>query len=187
MHKATCDDCGNKCEVPFKPTGSKPIYCSNCFKGKDDDNRSRGRNQRSGGRSDRYSDRRSDRQSFKATCDDCGSRCEVPFRPSGDKPIFCDKCFGGKRGSGSGRGGSDQFEKQFEILNTKLDKILKMITPTVTVDLKKETEEPKKAKKETKKKATTKKKVVTKKKAPAKKKSTTKKPAKKKAPAKKKK
>lgn len=32
MHRATCTDCGKSCEVPFKPTGSKPIYCSNCFK-----------------------------------------------------------------------------------------------------------------------------------------------------------
>ena len=31
MHPAVCDDCGVRCEVPFKPTGEKPIYCSNCF------------------------------------------------------------------------------------------------------------------------------------------------------------
>ncbi len=31
MHKATCDECGKGCEVPFRPTGEKPIYCSNCF------------------------------------------------------------------------------------------------------------------------------------------------------------
>ena len=24
MHKATCADCGNECEVPFKPSGDKP-------------------------------------------------------------------------------------------------------------------------------------------------------------------
>ena len=32
MHEATCDKCGNKCEVPFKPTGNKPVYCSDCFR-----------------------------------------------------------------------------------------------------------------------------------------------------------
>lgn len=32
MHSATCDDCGQRCEVPFKPNGKKPIFCSNCFK-----------------------------------------------------------------------------------------------------------------------------------------------------------
>lgn len=33
MHQATCSDCGQRCEVPFKPNGSKPIYCSHCFGG----------------------------------------------------------------------------------------------------------------------------------------------------------
>ncbi len=28
----TCDACGQKCEVPFKPTEGKPVYCSACFK-----------------------------------------------------------------------------------------------------------------------------------------------------------
>ena len=32
MHEAICDNCGNKCEVPFKPTGGKPVYCSDCFR-----------------------------------------------------------------------------------------------------------------------------------------------------------
>ena len=32
MHDATCNQCGNPCQVPFRPTGSKPIYCSACFK-----------------------------------------------------------------------------------------------------------------------------------------------------------
>lgn len=32
MHKVTCDGCGKECEVPFKPTESKPVYCSDCFK-----------------------------------------------------------------------------------------------------------------------------------------------------------
>ena len=32
MHEATCDKCGNKCEVPFKPTSGKPVYCSDCFR-----------------------------------------------------------------------------------------------------------------------------------------------------------
>ena len=32
MHEATCDRCGNKCEIPFKPTSGKPVYCSDCFR-----------------------------------------------------------------------------------------------------------------------------------------------------------
>ncbi|MFH2028513.1 MAG: CxxC-x17-CxxC domain-containing protein [Nanoarchaeota archaeon] len=32
MHEVTCDKCGERCEVPFKPTSSKPVYCSDCFR-----------------------------------------------------------------------------------------------------------------------------------------------------------
>ena len=28
----TCDSCRAKCEVPFKPTSNKPVYCSSCFR-----------------------------------------------------------------------------------------------------------------------------------------------------------
>ena len=31
MHKATCDECKKECEVPFKPTEGKPVYCKECF------------------------------------------------------------------------------------------------------------------------------------------------------------
>lgn len=31
LHKATCSECGKGCEVPFRPTGEKPVYCSDCF------------------------------------------------------------------------------------------------------------------------------------------------------------
>ena len=36
MHRATCAECGNSCEVPFKPTGEKPVYCSTCFGNRQD-------------------------------------------------------------------------------------------------------------------------------------------------------
>ncbi|MCL2786228.1 MAG: hypothetical protein FWD81_03275 [Methanomassiliicoccaceae archaeon] len=32
MHKAVCSDCSNECEVPFKPTQGKPVYCRDCFR-----------------------------------------------------------------------------------------------------------------------------------------------------------
>lgn len=32
--KAVCDECGRDCEVPFRPTGSRPVLCSNCFEAK---------------------------------------------------------------------------------------------------------------------------------------------------------
>ncbi len=34
MHKATCSECGNECEVPFKPTEGKPVFCKECYKSK---------------------------------------------------------------------------------------------------------------------------------------------------------
>ncbi len=43
MHDAVCDECGRNCQVPFRPTGDKPIYCSECFEkrgGGGDKNRS---------------------------------------------------------------------------------------------------------------------------------------------------
>jgi len=33
----------------------------------------------------------------KASCADCGEKCKVPFRPTSDKPIYCNKCFKGDR------------------------------------------------------------------------------------------
>jgi CxxC-x17-CxxC domain-containing protein len=36
MHEATCAKCGKTCEVPFRPTSGKPVYCSNCFRKSDD-------------------------------------------------------------------------------------------------------------------------------------------------------
>ena len=31
MHKAVCSECGQECEVPFKPTEGKPVYYNACF------------------------------------------------------------------------------------------------------------------------------------------------------------
>ncbi len=31
MHSTTCSNCGRECQVPFKPNGSKPVFCSDCF------------------------------------------------------------------------------------------------------------------------------------------------------------
>ncbi len=31
MHDAVCSECGKECQVPFKPTQGKPVYCRDCF------------------------------------------------------------------------------------------------------------------------------------------------------------
>ncbi len=100
MFKATCSDCGKACEVPFKPTEGKPVRCQDCFRknkpqrsfgGRDGGNRSFGGNNRKFGNNDRP------REMHKATCSDCGKECEVPFKPSGDKPVRCRECFQASR------------------------------------------------------------------------------------------
>jgi len=36
---------------------------------------------------------RGNREMHKTTCADCGSECEVPFVPKGDKPVYCNECY----------------------------------------------------------------------------------------------
>jgi len=31
LYKAVCADCQKDCEIPFKPTGERPVYCKPCF------------------------------------------------------------------------------------------------------------------------------------------------------------
>jgi CxxC-x17-CxxC domain-containing protein len=39
------------------------------------------------------------RESHKATCGECKKECEVPFKPSGDRPVYCKACFAKRKGS----------------------------------------------------------------------------------------
>lgn len=105
------------------------------------DNRSGG-GRRDFGRRD-FGDRR-DRQMFSTVCSNCGKNCEVPFRPTGDKPVYCDDCFKvQKRNSGPSRyddrrgrrdsfgsSASPQNSTQLDAINAKLTKILEILAPT---------------------------------------------------------
>lgn len=31
-HKAVCAECEQECEVPFKPTEGRPVYCRECYR-----------------------------------------------------------------------------------------------------------------------------------------------------------
>ena len=126
MHEAICSDCGKRCEVPFKPTNDKPIYCSQCFTNHGGASRSDSREERGGRGRDR-----SDRPMFDAICDTCGKRFQLPFRPTGEKPVFCNDCFEKEGGSRSVILPTNQYKEQFEALNAKLDKILKILSPAV--------------------------------------------------------
>jgi len=180
MFKATCSECGDDCQLPFKPSGERPVFCSNCFAKQNDDGGSRpsrfGDDRRE--RSDRP--RFEDRQMHEATCATCGNTCQVPFRPTGDKPVYCNNCFDRsavvKKDSRGPSSNSGELMDQFKILNNKIDKLIKLLAPELVEEVKKP-----EAKKEVKE-------VVAKAEKPAKEvKEKKTKPAAKKAPAKKKK
>ncbi len=86
MHDAVCAACGKDCEIPFRPTGDKPVYCSSCFN--KDEKFSLAKRSDDGRRREKEF-----KKMFSAQCASCGDRCEVPFRPTGDKPVYCSFCF----------------------------------------------------------------------------------------------
>lgn len=110
---------------------------------------------------------RGQRPMFHAVCSKCGQDCEVPFKPTGDRPVFCNNCFkteGAKNqkfapksfagggfhgGGGGGNAGGGVSKAQIDSLNFKLDKIISLLSPA-DAPLAKMTEP--KAKKETVKK-----------------------------------
>jgi len=70
-----------------------------------------GGNHRFGGTGGRAGGDHEFKEMFHATCADCGKDCEVPFRPSCERPVYCRDCFAknapvsrdfGPRDSGSG-------------------------------------------------------------------------------------
>ena len=111
-----------------------------------------------GGNRGGFDRNRNDRQMFSAVCDKCGQDCQVPFQPTGEKPVYCSNCFektsgrdgGSERNfSGGNRdfGGNnrrpesrdtkdyqqDNTRSEIEALNKKLDRILDLL---LTKDIK---------------------------------------------------
>lgn len=89
-----------------------------------------------GGRDRRGEGERRRPEMHQAVCAKCGEECEVPFRPSGDKPVLCSNCFK-KEGGGRDRFNSDSrnaskqsegmSQEQFKQINAKLDKIISIL------------------------------------------------------------
>lgn len=96
----------------------------------------------------------------KAVCSNCGKDCEVPFEPSGNKPVYCSECFEKNSGGAGSRRFEDRgprkpdFERrsdsprpqkneQLEAINQKLDKIIELLA-VVPVKKEKKEKTPKK-------------------------------------------
>ncbi|KKM12789.1 zinc-binding protein [Clostridiales bacterium PH28_bin88] len=83
----TCRDCGQEfaftaSEQEFyasKGFENEPSRCPGCRAA---------RKQRNGGGFGRQQ-----REMFTATCAQCGATAQVPFRPTGDKPVYCKDCY----------------------------------------------------------------------------------------------
>lgn len=142
MHDAICAKCGTACRVPFVPNGRKEVFCSKCFgemNGGERDSRNSDRFERSNTRPPRLYDRResgsnfAEKQLFEAVCEECGNRCQVPFRPSNGKPVLCSNCFAASK-SDSGRSFASTSGVDLAVINAKLDKILKLLTPPIKND-----------------------------------------------------
>lgn len=102
-----------------------------------------------GGGGGGFRPRNQDVQRYKAVCSNCGQNCEVPFRPTGEKPVYCNNCFGKIRNTGGGGGergrefhreaaprqnfesnrggGNADVVRQLEEVNTKLDRIIRAL------------------------------------------------------------
>lgn len=62
----------------------------------------------------------------EVTCDKCGERCVVPFKPTGDKPVYCSKCFRNKEDSAP-TSKINSYASEFEQINRKLDKLMEAL------------------------------------------------------------
>ncbi len=87
----TCRDCGmefvfSAAEQEFfaeKGYTNDPGRCPQC----------RAARKNRGQREFRNGFGRQNRQMYKAVCAACGKSTEVPFRPSGDRPVYCKDCY----------------------------------------------------------------------------------------------
>jgi CxxC-x17-CxxC domain-containing protein len=104
----TCRDCGQAFTFTsgeqdfYAARGySEPSRCADCRAQRKAERESGGYSSYGSGG---YGGSRGAREMFSATCSSCGKEAQVPFQPSGDKPVYCSDCFQ-QRGGGS-RGGA---------------------------------------------------------------------------------
>src|SRR3989344_3147367 len=72
------------------------------------------------------SERRRPLELHDAVCANCEKHTQVPFKPSGNKPVYCRECFEnpGKMSNKGSSGGSDKLDQ----INSKLDRILELLS-----------------------------------------------------------
>ena len=63
-------------------------------------------------------------------CNKCGDDCEVPFRPTSGKPVYCDKCF--EKSDHRGEKSTELLKIELELINKKLDKLVAALIPVVS-------------------------------------------------------
>ena len=92
----TCADCGTT--FPFSASEqafyaergfSPPKRCKAC--------RAASKERQGGGSGGAAAGGRSERTMFATTCAQCGQPTEVPFKPTGTRPVLCRDCFRGSR------------------------------------------------------------------------------------------
>lgn len=84
------------------------------------------------------------REMTKVTCSNCGKETEVPFKPTGDRPVYCRECFAkmGGRDRRDNRDSRPPFRKlddnrtrgpgnnvELSEINAKLDTLIKLLSP----------------------------------------------------------
>src|SRR5204862_983301 len=90
---------------------SEPSRCAECRAARKAQRDGGGSSYDSYGSSSGYAGSdRGQREMFSATCSSCGQEAQVPFQPSGDKPVYCSSCFEQRRGSANNRpGGGNRY------------------------------------------------------------------------------
>lgn len=88
----TCAKCGaHISQLPFQPSGDRPVYCSDC-------NRAFRQSRGVGGGMARGPRAPRQMYSVNLTCAQCGAAItQLPFQPSGDKPVYCKDCLMARR------------------------------------------------------------------------------------------
>jgi len=93
------------------------------------------------------------RMKFTAICADCNKECTIPFKPSGDRPVYCQDCFSRRKVIKLSKMGMDDKPKEAPSASTVTDQVITAEPPA-----------KKKKKAAAAKKPVTKKKVTTKRK-----------------------